>query len=48
MEEEIKQSEYLLMIQRLLRDVKYGTITIIVQDGKIVQIEKSEKIRLKN
>ncbi|HCD45254.1 MAG TPA: DUF2292 domain-containing protein [Lachnoclostridium sp.] len=29
-------------------DVKYGSITITIQDGKIVQIEKIEKIRLKS
>lgn len=29
----------------LLKDLKYGSITIVVQDGKIVQIEKKEKLR---
>ncbi|MGQ0420952.1 DUF2292 domain-containing protein, partial [Bacillus sp. HC-Mk] len=26
---------------------KYGSITIVVQDGKVIQLEKSEKVRLK-
>jgi hypothetical protein len=30
-----------------LREVKYGTVTIILQDGKVVQIDKLEKLRLK-
>jgi hypothetical protein len=30
----------------LLSSLKFGSITLIVQDGKIVQIEKNEKIRL--
>ncbi|MGN0483562.1 MAG: YezD family protein [Lachnospiraceae bacterium] len=34
-------------IGKLLRDMKYGNITIIVQDGKIIQIDKTEKYRLK-
>lgn len=34
-------------IARLIREVKYGSVTIIIQDGKIVQIEKIEKLRLK-
>jgi len=25
---------------------KFGTVTIIIQDGRVVQIEKNEKIRL--
>ncbi|MDA3130103.1 DUF2292 domain-containing protein [Aliibacillus thermotolerans] len=29
----------------LLKDLKYGSITIVVQDGKIVQMEKKEKLR---
>jgi hypothetical protein len=31
----------------LLREVKFGTITLIIQDGKVVQIDRLEKIRLK-
>ncbi|MFL6516913.1 MAG: DUF2292 domain-containing protein, partial [Bacillus sp. (in: firmicutes)] len=28
--------------------LKYGSITLVVQDGKIVQIEKNEKVRLQS
>ncbi len=34
-------------IQTMLADMKYGSITIVVQDGKVIQLEKSEKVRLK-
>lgn len=34
-------------IQAMLTDMKYGSITIVVQDGKVIQLEKSEKVRLK-
>lgn len=27
--------------------IKYGSVSIVIQDGKIVQIEKNEKIRIK-
>jgi hypothetical protein len=27
--------------------MNYGSITFVVQDGKVIQIEKNEKIRLK-
>lgn len=30
-----------------IESVQYGSVTLIIQDCKIVQIEKSEKIRLK-
>ncbi|AAP08401.1 YezD family protein [Bacillus thuringiensis] len=34
-------------IEAMLADMKYGSITIVVQDGKVIQLEKSEKVRLK-
>ncbi|MDD3394959.1 MAG: YezD family protein [Anaerotignum sp.] len=34
-------------IEKLLKQIKYGSITLVVQDGKIVQIERNEKIRVK-
>ncbi|MGG0719622.1 YezD family protein [Robertmurraya massiliosenegalensis] len=33
-------------IEEMLATLKFGSITLVVQDGKIVQIEKNEKIRL--
>lgn len=39
-----KEIEKLLNI---IKTVSYGSITIIIQEGKIVQIEKNEKLRLK-
>jgi hypothetical protein len=31
----------------VLRKLKFGTVLLIVQDGKVVQIEMAEKIRLR-
>lgn len=31
----------------LLDSVQYGSVTLIIQEGKVVQIEKNEKVRLK-
>jgi len=31
----------------MLVSLKFGSITLVVQDGKIVQIEKNEKVRIK-
>jgi hypothetical protein len=30
----------------ILGEIKYGSITMVIQDGKLVQIETKEKIRL--
>ena len=31
----------------LIANTKFGSVTIVIQDGLIVQIEKNEKIRIK-
>ena len=33
-------------IRVIIETVRYGSVNIIVQDGRIVQIDKNEKIRL--
>jgi hypothetical protein len=30
----------------LLASLKHGSVTLIIQNGKVVQIEKNEKLRL--
>ncbi|MGD6777631.1 YezD family protein [Sutcliffiella horikoshii] len=30
----------------MLQSIKFGSITLVVQDGKVIQIEKNEKVRL--
>lgn len=39
--------ETLESIKEMLKSIQYGTVTLIIQDGQIVQIDKNEKIRLK-
>lgn len=36
----------LLKIKAFIEDIRFGSVTVIVQDGKVVQIEKQEKLRL--
>ena len=43
-------SDELEVIRRVrdsLRSIRFGTVLIVVQDGKVVQIETAEKIRLR-
>ncbi len=34
------------IIEEKLKDLKYGSITLVVQDGKIIQVERNEKVRI--
>ena len=45
MTQKVKQED-LEKIAELIETVKYGTVTIVIQDGKIVQLEKHEKLRV--
>jgi len=38
--------EVLLRVGEMLRKLRFGTVLLVVQDGKVVQIEMAEKIRL--
>ncbi len=45
---DFKEDEKRLLSQILkaVRSIQYGCVQIIVQDSKVVQIDKTEKIRL--
>lgn len=40
-DKEIKQ------ILQVIEGINYGSVTVIIQEGKITQIERSEKVRIK-
>ncbi len=44
---DFKESEKKLLMQILkaVKSIRYGTVQIVVQDSKVVQIDKTEKIR---
>ena len=33
-------------LERALRDLRYGTVQVVVHDGQIVRIERVERVRL--
>jgi hypothetical protein len=41
-----EEAQVVRLILRAIRDIRYGSVQIIIQDSKVVQIEKLEKIRL--
>jgi len=42
-----EEQAVLLKVVEVLRKLKFGTVLLVVQDGKVVQIEMAEKIRLR-
>ena len=37
---------YIEEVKKAVREIKYGSLTLIIQDGKVIQIDKTEKVRL--
>jgi hypothetical protein len=37
----------LVKVAEIVRKIKYGTVVLVIQDGKVVQIEMAEKFRLR-
>lgn len=34
------------LVREALESIRFGTITLVVQDGRVIQVDKNEKIRL--
>jgi hypothetical protein len=34
-------------LRAAISEIRYGSVTLVIQDGHVVQIDKSEKVRLK-
>ena len=41
-----RTNDALARISAALRGLRYGTVTAVVQDGLVVQVERTEKIRI--
>ena len=46
-ETDTKSQDILDRLMQYIKDIKFGSVTVVIQDGKIVQIEKNEKVRLR-
>ena len=44
--QEVERADALDRIRAALRGLRFGTVTVVVQDGAVVQVERTEKIRL--
>lgn len=45
--EDIISEANLKKVFEYVQSIQFGTITLIIQGGKVVQVEKTEKIKLK-
>ena len=34
------------LVREALTSIRFGTVSLVVQDGRVIQVEKNEKIRL--
>ncbi len=42
-----ERRQLLISIHDLLEGISHGTVVVVLQDGRVIQIETSEKIRLR-
>jgi hypothetical protein len=48
---QLKPSEWqeiMSHLEQMLEKLNFGSITLVVQNGRVVQIEKNEKVRLQS
>lgn len=43
----LDEDNYIEEVKRFVREIQYGSVTLIIQDGKVIQIDRMEKIRQK-
>jgi hypothetical protein len=42
-----EEQRVLVRVAEIIRKINYGTVVLVIQDGKVVQIEMAEKFRLR-
>jgi hypothetical protein len=42
-----EEQQVLMKVAEIVRKINYGTVVLVIQDGKVVQIEMAEKFRLR-
>jgi len=42
-----EEREVLAKVADIVQRIQYGTVVLVIQDGKVVQIEMAEKFRLR-
>jgi hypothetical protein len=42
-----EERDVLAKVAEIVRRIQFGTVVLVIQDGKVVQIEMAEKFRLR-
>ena len=42
-----EEQQVLMKVAEIIRKINYGTVVLVIQDSKVVQIEMAEKFRLR-
>lgn len=45
-ETDAAEPEWLALVRAQVRDLRYGVVQVVVHDGRVTQIERTEKTRL--
>jgi hypothetical protein len=40
------EPEWLALVRSQVRDLRFGVVQLVVHDGRVTQIERTEKVRL--
>lgn len=40
------EERWVPIVRQLLHGLRYGVVQIVIQDSKVIQVEKTEKLRL--
>ena len=41
-----READWLTLVQEQVKSLRYGVVQIVVHDGRVTQVEKTEKLRL--
>ncbi|MGD1019845.1 MAG: YezD family protein [Verrucomicrobiia bacterium] len=41
-----KEADWLALVQQHVQSLRYGLVQIVVHDGRVTQVEKTERVRL--
>jgi hypothetical protein len=44
--EKTKEADWLALVQQHVQSLRYGVVQIVVHDGRVTQVEKTERVRL--
>jgi hypothetical protein len=44
--EKAKAPDWLMLVEQHVQSLRYGVVQIVVHDGRVTQVEKTERVRL--